>query len=48
LSYLGGMRLGAGELHVAPLTAFLIIGLCWAIVTPFLLMAARELTRRGI
>jgi hypothetical protein len=46
LSYLGGIGLGAGELHVAPLTAFLIIGSCWAIVTPLLLMAARELTRR--
>ena len=48
LSYLGGVKLGAGELHVAPLTAFLVIGLCWAIVTPLLLMAARELTRRSI
>jgi len=46
LSYLGGVKLGAGELHVAPLTAFVIIGLCWAIVTPLLLMVARELTQR--
>jgi len=46
LSYLGGIGLGAGELRGAPLTAFLIIGSCWAIVTPLLLMAARELTGR--
>lgn len=48
LSYLGGVKLGAGELHVAPLTAFLIIGSCWAIVTPLLLMAARQLTQRAM
>jgi len=46
LSYLGGIKLGAGELHVTPLVAYLIIGLCWAIITPLLLMVARELTRR--
>lgn len=45
-SYLVGIRLGAGELNVAPLTAFMIIGLCWAAVTPLLLTTARELTKR--
>ena len=46
LSYLFGIRLGAGELLVTPLTAFFIIGLCWSVTTPFLLFAARELARR--
>ena len=46
LSYHFGIRLGAGELLVTPLIAFLIIGLCWSVVTPLLLFSARELTRR--
>jgi len=46
LSYHFGIRLGAGELLVTPLIAFLIIGLCWSVVTPLLLFTARELTRR--
>jgi hypothetical protein len=46
LSYLVGIKLGAGSLHVAPFFAFLIIGACWAIVTPALLITANQLTLR--
>ena len=46
LSYLFGIGLGAGELLVTPLMAFLIIGVCWSIATPLLLFTARELALR--
>lgn len=47
LSYLAGIRLGAGELHASPLWAFLIIGLCWSIVTPLLLATADKLADKA-
>ena len=48
LSYLAGIKLGAGELRVTQVKALLILGLCWAIVTPLLLFIARELRVRTL
>ena len=45
-SYLGGVKLGAAELHVPTTTATLILAITWAILTPLLFYLARCLAGR--
>jgi hypothetical protein len=46
LSYFGGVKLGAAQLTAAPVSAFLIVGVCWAAITPLLLYVAEKSNRR--